>query len=155
MSIKKVFIWLTVLIGIGVVTYIGYMLYLFMSFATGCGFDDGPFVAKKIAAIKIPDNAERFNLSNGTQLVLINRKENLSPILTCLENGKAKWTLDTDVRNTKGFETCRIWKLNELRVTEGWFSIDVTFYAEWTYGSEIGSIEIDKTDGENTFCLSW
>ena len=129
MSFKKVIIWISYLIGIGVLIYIGFVIYVIFSLTSGCGMDDGPFVAKKISPINITQNSHRFRLSNGNQLVLTNRNDSLSPILTFIEKGKVKWTLDTDVKNTKGYEKCSIWKLSDLKVDEGWFELNLTFYA--------------------------
>ncbi len=154
-SIKKIFIWIASIIGIGILIYIGFVIYVFISFTCGCGFDDGPFIAKNISPIKITKESERFILSNGGELILTNRNNNLSPILTFIENRKIKWTLDTDISKTKGYENCKLWKLSELKIDEDWSDINLTFYGNWTYGSEAGSMEIDREDGENSFCLSW
>ncbi len=109
-SSKKIFIWTVSILGIGAITYLGFVAYVIFSMTSGCGMDDGPFKAIKTNPIKITQTSERFKLSKGGELFLTNRNDTLSPILTLIENGKIIWTLDTDVGNTKGYETCRIWE---------------------------------------------
>ena len=86
---------------------------------------------------------------------MTNRNDPLSPILTLIENGKIIWTLDTDVRNTKGYETCRIWEISNVKITKDTDQIKLRFTGHWTFGAEAGSMEIDRKNGENSFCLSW
>jgi hypothetical protein len=154
-TVKKIIIWTASIIGIGVITYLGFVAYAVYSFTSGCGMDDGPFKAITTAPIEISETSERFKLSKGGELILTNRNDSLSPILTLIENGKVKWTLDTDVRNTKGFESCRIWELSNVTVTKDTDPIKLRFTGHWTYGAEAGSMEIDRRNGENSFCLSW
>ena len=110
-TLKKILIWTASIIGIGIIGYLGFVGYVVYSITSGCGMDDGPFEAVLIEPILISDSSQTLNLSDNGQLILENRNDTLSPILTLIENGKVKWTLDTDVRNTKGYETCRIWEL--------------------------------------------
>lgn len=131
------------------------MGYVYFSLFSGCGMDDGPFTAVIVDPIVISDSAQIFDLSDNGKLILENRNDTLSPILTCIENGEVKWTLDTDVRNTKGYETCKIWEISSVTVTKNTDPIKLNFAGHWTYGAEAGSMEIDRQDGKNSFCLSW
>lgn len=152
---KKIFIWTVSILGIGAITYLGFIAFVIFSMKNGCGMDDGPFKAIKTNPIKITETSERFKLSKGGELILTNRNDTLSPILTLIENGKIVWTLDTDVKNTKGYETCRIWELSNVTITKDTDPIELRFTGHWTYGAEAGSMEIDRDNGDNSFCLSW
>ena len=154
-TVKKIIIWTASIIGIGVIGYLGFVAYVVYSFSSGCGMDDGPFSAIKTTPIEITETSERFKLSKDGELILTHRNDTLSPILTLIENGKIKWTLDTDVRNTKGYESCRIWELSNVTITKDTDPIKIRFTGHWTYGAEAGSMEIDRENGENSFCLSW
>jgi hypothetical protein len=134
---------------------LGFVAYVVYTFSSGCGMDDGPFKAVTTTPIEITETSERFKLSKGGELILTNRNDTLSPILTLFENGKLIWTLDTDVRNTKGYETCRIWEISNVTVTKDTDPIKIRFTGHWTYGAEAGSMEIDRENGKNSFCLSW
>lgn len=148
------------IIGIGIISAIGIIGYLILfslvwyQFNVGCGLDDGPFEAIKIEKCDYSENIETYNLKEG-KLILDNRHDTLSPIITYLVANKVKWTLDTDVRNTSGYETCRISSINNLKIEEHSKELNLTFYAVWTYGAESGSMNIEKSNGENKFCLSW
>lgn len=115
-TIRNILIWTFSIIGIGIIGYVGFVSYIMYSLFSGCGMDDGPFKAALINPIEISRNAEEFNLSNNGKLILENRTDSLSPILTLIENGKVKWTLDTDTRNTKGYKSTRIWEISNLTV---------------------------------------
>ncbi len=154
-NVKKIIIWTASILGIGVIVYLGFVAYVFYTFSSGCGMDDGPFKAVTTTPIEITETSERFKLSKDGELILTNRNDTLSPILTLIENGKIVWTLDTDVRNTKGYETCRIWEISNVTVTKDTDPIKLQFTGHWTYGAEAGSMEIDRENGENSFCLSW
>lgn len=154
-TVKKIIIWTASILGIGVIAYLGFVAYVVYTFSSGCGMDDGPFKAVTTTPIEITETSERFKLSKGGELILTNRNDTLSPILTLIENGKIIWTLDTDVRNSKGYETCRIWEISNLTVTKDTDPIKIRFTGHWTYGAEAGSMEIDRENGENSFCLSW
>ena len=117
--------------------------------------DDGPFKAVLIDPVEISDSAQVFKLSGNGKLILENRIDTLSPVLTLMENGKVKWTLDTDLRNTKGYETCRIWEITNVTLIKDTDPIKLYFTGYWTYGAEAGSMKIDRKDGENSYCLSW
>lgn len=152
---NKIFIWTVSILGIGAITYLGFVAYVIFSMTSGCCTDDGPFKAIKTNPIIITKASERFKLSKGGELILTNRNDTLSPILTLTENGKTIWTLDTDVRNTKGYETCRIWELSNVTITKDTDPIKLRFTGHWTYGAEAGSMEINRDNGDNSFCLSW
>lgn len=154
-TVKKIIIWTASIIGVGVICYFGFVAYVLYSFTSGCGMDDGPFSAVKTTPIEISQTSESFKLSENGELILTNRSDTLSPILTLIENGEVKWTLDTDVRNTKGYESCRIWELSNVTITKDTDPIKLRFTGHWTYGGEAGSMEIDRENGENNFCLSW
>jgi hypothetical protein len=154
-TLKKIIIVIASIIGIGVIAYLGFVLFVVYTFTRGCGMDDGPFYAVKTAPIEISESATRFPLSGNGELILDNRNDTLSPILTLKENGEIKWTLDTDVRNTKGYETCRIWEIGSLTITKDTDPIRLIFTGHWTYGVEAGSMKIKRKSGENSFCLSW
>ena len=152
---KKILIWTFSIIGIGILGYIGFVGYVMYTFASGCGMDDGPFNAVLIEQTNISENSEIFELKNNGILILDNRTDSLSPTLTLKENGIVKWTLDTDTRNTKGYESTRIWKISNVTITKKTDPIKLNFAGHWTYGAEAGSMEIEREDGENSFCLSW
>jgi len=154
-TVKKILIWTASIIGVGVIGYIGLVGYVLYSFGSGCGMDDGPFEAVQVPSIELTENSQQFDLSDNGKLILENRNDSLSPILSLIENGKIKWTLDTDTRNTKGYESTRIWKISNLIVSKNTDPIKLHFTGHWTYGAEAGSMEIDRDDGENSFCLSW
>lgn len=152
---KKILIWILSIIGFIVIGYAILMLFVLYSFSSGCGMDDGPFKAVSIAPIEISNKAQTFELSNDGKLILDNRSDTLSPVLTLIEDGKIKWTLDTDTRNTVGYETTEIWKITNLTITINNDPIKLKFIGYWTFGGEAGSMEIDRDDGDNSFCLSW
>ncbi|TYP70883.1 hypothetical protein [Aquimarina intermedia] len=152
---KQILIWTFVVIGFGIIGYVGFVGYVLYSFGSGCGMDDGPFKAVLIDPVELTTNTERFEVSDNGTLILENRNDTLSPIFTLVENGNVKWRLDTDTRNTKGYESTRIWKISSVEVTKDTDPIKLNFTAHWTYGAEAGSIQIDREDGENSFCLSW
>lgn len=64
------------------------------------------------------NSIQRFRKFEDGELILTNRNDTLSPILTLIENGKIKWSLGADIRNMKGYESFRIWKLSNLTVTK-------------------------------------
>jgi|TARA_B110000090_G_C13239691_1_gene391993 hypothetical protein len=152
---KKILIWTFSIIGIGILGYIAFVGYVMFTFASGCGMDDGPFKAVLVDQTNISENSEMFDLKNNGLLILDNRTDSLSPTLTLKENGIVKWTLDTDTRNTKGYESTRIWKISNVTITKNSDPIKLNFAGHWTYGAEAGSMEIERDDGENSFCLSW
>ena len=152
---KKLLIWILSIIAIAVIAYFLLMIFVLSSFSSGCGMDDGPFKAILIAPIEISDTAQRFELADEGVLVLENRNDTLSPILTLIKNGEIKWTLDTDTRNTEGFESTEFWEMRNVTVLKDSDPIKLKFIAYWTYGGEAGSMEIDRGDGDNSFCLSW
>ena len=138
--------------------FLGYLIYDFLSFnwlADDCGMDDGPFIAVLVEPIKISESAQEFDLSENGKLIIDNRTDSLSPILTLKENGQIKWTLDTDTRNTKEYANTRIWNIRKVEILNKSNPIELQFFADWTYGAESGSMEIDRINGENSFCLSW
>ena len=69
--------------------------------------------------------------------------------------GSSNALFDTDTRNTEGYESTRIWKISSVNITKNSDPIKMYFTGHWTFGAEQGSIEIDREDGENEFCLSW
>ena len=154
-TLKKFLIWTASIIGIGIIGYVGFVGFVIHTFSNGCGMDDGPFEAIHIDQIKLTENAEQFDLSDNGKLILENRNDTLSPIITLIENGKIKWTLDTDTRNTKGYESTRIWEISNMTIIKDSDPIKLRFTGHWTYGAETGSMEIDREDGKNSFCLSW
>lgn len=151
---KKLIIWATSLIGIGVACYGVFILYAFYSLASGCGLDDGPFEAQLIEKVDFNDSVQTFEVGRG-KLVLENRKNKLSPTLTLVEEGKVKWTLEMDVSKNRGYETCSLWELSNVSVSNAKDPIRLTFIGHWTYGAEHGSMTIDRDDGDNSYCLSW
>ena len=155
---KRKIIRIFIILAICLVGFFGYKVYDFLTFSwlgNGCGTDDGPFTALHIAPIKLSDSIQTFDLADNRQLILENRNDTLSPILTLIQNGKVKWTLDTDTRNTEGYENTRIWKISNVTITNDTDRIELNFLGHWTYGAEAGSMEIVRDNGENTFCLSW
>jgi len=152
---KKIIIGIASIVGIGIIAYIGFVAYVVLSLSLGCGWDDGPFHAIKIEPIEISNNAMRFQLSKNGELIIENRADTLSPVLTLIENGTIKWTLDTDVKHTKGYETCWIKKIENVRITKNTDPIKFTFTGYWTYGAERGNMKINRKTGKNSFCLSW
>ncbi|SDY07998.1 hypothetical protein SAMN05444411_12010 [Lutibacter oricola] len=152
--VKKTLIGITIIIAIGVIGYTILHGIVWYQFNVGCGMDDGPFKAIKIENHLITDNHKIYKLKKG-ELILDNRNDSLSPIILYKEKGKIEWILDTDVRNTKGYETCRISSINDLKIINDSNKIEIEFYAVWTYGAESGWMKIDKNGGDNKFCLSW
>ena len=153
--LKKIIIGIAAIVGIGAIAYVGFVAYAVFLFSSGCGIDDGPFHAVKIEPVEISDSAMRFQLSKNGELIVENRADTLSPILTLVENGEVKWTFDTDVKNTKGYENCRIKRIENVRIIKDTNPIKFTFTGYWTYGAERGSMKINRKNGENSFCLSW
>lgn len=143
------------IIGIGILGCISFVGYTLLPFMSDCGMDDGPFEAVLIEPIIISESAQKFELSNNAILLIENRTDSLSPILILKQNGKVKWTLDTDTRNTKGYEYTRIWNIRNVEILNNSNPIKFQFFADWTYGVESGSMKIDWESGENSFCLSW
>ena len=66
-----------------------------------------------------------------------------------------KWILDTDTRNTQGYESTRFWEISNVTIIRDADPIKLRFTAHWTYGAEAGTTEIERENGENSFCLSW
>ena len=154
-TLKKVLIGIGIIAGIGIIGYLGLVGVVWYQFSVGCGMDDGPFEAVLIDPIEITSNSIEFDLSKKGKLILENRNDTLSPILTLIENGKVKWTLDTDTRNTKGYESTRIWEISNVSIEKKTDPIKLVFTGHWTYGAEHGSMKIDRDNGDNEFCLSW
>jgi hypothetical protein len=152
---KKILIWSVSIIGIAIIGYLTFIGTVLYTLSSGCGMDDGPFKAILIDPITISDSAQVYDLSKNGKLILENRLDTLSPVITLIENGKVKWTLDTDVSNTKGYEGSRIWNISDVEVTKNTDPIRLKFVGYWTFGAEVGSIEIDRENGDNSFCLSW
>ncbi len=153
--LKNVLIGIAIVAGIFIIRHLILVGLVWYQFSVGCGWDDGPFKAELIDPIEITDEAVEFDLSKKGKLILENRNDTLSPILTLLENGKVQWALDTDTRNTKGYESTRIWKISHVVVDRKTDPIKLEFIGHWTFGAESGSMEIDRDNGDNTFCLSW
>ncbi len=120
-----------------------------------CGFDDGPFEAMIIKEAIVSDSAIVFDISNNGQLLVENRADSISPILVLRESNEMKWIIDLDVSKTEGYESTRIWKISNVNVINDSDPIELGFLGHWTYGIEYGSIEIDRSTGRNSFCLSW
>ncbi|WP_299007479.1 hypothetical protein [uncultured Tenacibaculum sp.] len=154
-TFKKILIGVGIIAGIGITGYLGLIGVVWYQFSVGCGMDDGPFEAVTIKPIEITKNAKEFQLAKNGKLILENRNDTLSPTLTLIENGKVKWTLDTDTRNTKGYESTGIWEISNVIITKDSDPIKLRFTGHWTYGAEAGSMEIDRDNGDNKFCLSW
>ena len=156
-TVKKTLIGTSIAFGLLLIAGAIYLYFVFKALDSigPCGFDDGPFKAKMVNQVSVADSVITFNLADNGQLILNNRNDTLSPLLTLVENGRTIWTLDTDVRNTKGFETCRIWKISNVTITKDTDPIKLTFLGHWTYGAERGSMEINRKSGDNSFCLSW
>ncbi|WP_299122449.1 hypothetical protein [uncultured Tenacibaculum sp.] len=155
---KKIILNISIIIaiisGIFLIGYLFIAINVWYQFNVGCGMDDGPFEAVKINKIELSEKTEIFKLENGV-LILDNRNDTLSPILMYKKNNTIKWVLDTDVRSTKGYENCRISSINDLKINESSKGLNLKFYALWTYGAERGSMNIEKKNGDNKFCLSW
>ncbi len=154
-TFKKILIGIGIIAGIGIAGYLVLLALVWNMFSSGCGMDDGPFEAVLIDPIELTESSQQFDLSNNGKLILENRNDTLSPILTLIENGKVKWTLDTDTRKTKGYESTRIWEISNVTIEKKSDPIKLVFTGHWTYGAEHGSMEIDRDDGDNSFCLSW
>lgn len=120
-----------------------------------CGIDDGPFKAILADPIQLSDSAQSFILSDNGQLILDNRTNDQSPILTIMENGERKWTLDLNIANTRGYENYRFYRISQLRVKNDLTVIKLRFAGHWSYGIKTGTMEIARSDGGNYFCLSW
>ena len=151
--VKKILIWTSIIIGLGIFGYIGFVGYVVISMTSGCGMDDGPFEAVVVDDIRVTDSVQVFNLDNG-KLILNNRNDSLSPVLTLIENEKVIWNLDMDVRQTKGYETCMLWEISNVTIRNS-NPIKLSFTGHWTYGAEAGSMKINRKNGKNSFCLSW
>ena len=61
----------------------------------------------------------------------------------------------TDTQKTEGYESTSIWELSEVEITENTNPIKLKFIGHWTFGGERGSMEINRANGSNSFCLSW
>lgn len=144
------------MIGIVVLGYFGFVTYQVLTFSgwDGCGLDDGPFKGVLIDKIEISEFAQVYEIENG-ELVLENRADTLSPILTLIENGDTKWTIDTDLRNTVGNENSRIWEISNVSIINKTDPIELNFTGHWTFGAEFGTMTINRADGNTEFCLSW
>ena len=151
---KRLLILLISIFGLGIVLYIGFEILMYYTFTVGCGMDDGPFKAKIINEYKSTENLKIIQLKKG-RLIIDNRNDSLSPIIYLKEKGITKWVLDTDTRNTEGYENTRIWKISDITIENDNSEIKLSFIGHWTYGSERGKITIDRKNGGNKFCLSW
>ncbi len=153
-KLKRILIVISSILGLGVLAYLGFVIMMYYTFTVGCGMDDGPFEAEIIKEYKSTENQNVFKLKEG-ELIIDNRNDTLSPIILLKEKGKAKWILDTDTRNTKGYEYTRIWEISNVTIEKETSEIHLSFVGHWTFGAERGKITIDRKDGENKFCLSW
>ena len=153
-TIKKILIVIFSISGLGILAYLGFVIMMYYTFTVGCGMDDGPFEAEIIKEYKPTENQNIFKLKEG-ELIIDNRNDTLSPIISLKEKGITKWILDTDTRNTKGYESTRIWEISNVTIEKETSKIHLSFVGHWTYGAERGKIKIDRKDGENKFCLSW
>lgn len=154
----KILMWIVgiaILGGIGYFIFAIYALNSFVSSLGPCGFDDGPFVGVLVDGRVISDSKETYHLSNDGKLILENRADTLSPIFSLVEEGNVKWSIDMDVRNTKEWESTRIWEISKVSITEEAGVIKMIFLEHWTFGAERGSMEIERASGNNSFCLSW
>ena len=154
-TIKKAIIWIATIIGISLIGYGVVVTYFLHTLNRGCGFDDGPFVAVVIDTIILSPDAQEFEISHQGKLIINNRKSSKSPIISLVENEKVKSSLDMDTRNTLGYEATTLQKLSEVVITRKNNPIEMKFISHWTFGAEVGSMEINRKNGENTFCLSW
>lgn len=153
-QLKKIIIWIAAAIGLGIVGYIGFTIYVFFMLTSGCGMDDGPFNAMIVDHYELSDSIEIFEIDSG-HLILDNRNDTLSPMIIIEENGEDKFIFDMDVRNTKGFKSYRIWEISNLSIVDGGQKIRLRFTGHWSYGAEAGYMEINRKNGKNNFCLSW
>ena len=151
---KRLLIVLISIFGLGIILYVGFEILMYYTFTVGCGMDDGPFQAKIINEYKSTENLKTFKLSEGN-LIIDNRNDTLSPIISLKEKGITKWIIDTDTRNTEGYEKTRIWEISDVIIEKDKKEIKLSFIGHWTFGSERGKITIDRKNGENKFCLSW
>ncbi|WP_028890469.1 hypothetical protein [Tenacibaculum ovolyticum] len=154
-TFKKILTGIAIISGIGIVSYLTLVSLVWYQFNVGCGMDDGPFKAVIVTPSEITKNAKEFDLSDNGILMLENRNDTLSPTLTLIEKGKVKWTLDMNTQNTKGYESTNIWKISNVSFEKKTDPIKLLFTGHWTFGAEQGSMEIDRENGNNKFCLSW
>lgn len=147
--------WLISIIVVIIIAYFIYIAYAVSSFVGECGLDDGPFKATLIEPITNSKTAQRFDLADSHILIVENRTDSLSPIITLIKNDKTIWTLDMDTSKTEGYETTEIWNISNVNITKDSDQIELNFLSFWTSGYEAGWMEIDRDSGENKFCLSW
>lgn len=144
------------LIGIIIYCVIYFILtiYTLITFSNGCGFDDGPFEAKKISAIKIQKTDTQIKLDTDAFLTISNRVENSQPIITFREQGKTKWTVLMDLGDSELYRDSKIEQIRNVKILKNSRTIKLQFLAKWTYGEEQGSMKINRKNGKNHFCLS-
>jgi len=120
-----------------------------------CGMDDGPFIARRIEPAAVSAGAQTFPLSGRSQLVVDNRPDGLPPLVALIEDGETKWTLEMDVSRGEEYKDYRLWEINGVTIGENNGRLQLSFLADWSFGMERGSMEIDRQTGANWFCLSW
>ncbi len=153
-TIKRIIILLTVSIAACLIIYLFFVGYALYSLSSGCGMDDGPFIATRVNNTDPHGKFESFEIDNGI-LVICNRNDSLPPVIYLIENNMIIWTLEMDVSKNKGYEDSRIFSINEISITAKSDPVEMTFTSCWSYGCERGSMEINRKTGENEFCLSW
>ncbi|WP_405376972.1 hypothetical protein [Nonlabens sp. Asnod3-A02] len=118
--------------------------------------NDGPFTAQKIESEFIENkNDINLKLENKYTLIIQNRTDSLSPLITLKKSDKVEWTLDTNVRFTQSFESSFLSRIENVTVEKSTEFIELRFTGYWTYGAESGYIRINRNTAENFFCLSW
>jgi len=155
MNVRKIILWSVILVFITVVCYFGIRGAIVLNnIFRGCGFDDGPFYGQIVESYDFPDSLMVIEIINGS-LLIDNRADTLSPIIGLTEDNQIKWIIDMDVSKTEGFESCKLWEVSDIKITNPSNPIRFTFIGYWTYGGELGSININRKNGKNKFCLSW
>ncbi len=156
---KKITFTIIIIMVLSFLIYVGYVIFGFISFSNTfdkCGMNDGPFTAQKIESEFIENkNDINLKLENKYTLIIQNRTDSLSPLITLKKSDKVEWTLDTNVRFTQSFESSFLSRIENVTVEKSTEFIELRFTGYWTYGAESGYIRINRNTAENFFCLSW
>jgi len=114
-----------------------------------CGFDDGPFSAIETELLADETRSKVFELNNQGTLMIDNQLDSLSPILSLYEEGQLKWSILMELENW------HVDSIYHINMTGDKKIIKLSFFAAWSFGHESGNMRIDRSNGDNNYCLSW
>ena len=122
-----------------------------------CGFNDGPFQAS-IITIPIDSIVENDYVSYDENCFLYfnNRDTNMCPVISLIEQDSVIFSLEMDLSKNLEETNWRMTEISDITIKKSSKNIlHFTFFCKWTFGSEYGTMKINRKTGSNNFCLSW